>query len=70
MRGEATNDVLCRKRWQMVREDVEDDEFEVDLSGQPHPALLAAVKVSSLSLSLSLSLSCTHYSNWPICSYW
>ena len=36
----------CDRRWERVRGDVSQEEFEVDLSGVPELSLLAAVKVS------------------------
>ena len=36
----------CDQRWERVREDVSEDEFEVDISGSPEPSLIAAVKVN------------------------
>ena len=42
----GSHDMSCDQRWERVREDVSEDEFEVDISGSPEPSLVAAVKVN------------------------
>lgn len=56
---ERSHDMSHAQRWERLnREDMMEDEFEVDSSGQPEQSLLAVVKVCSI---FCLIPYCSHY---------